>query len=161
MKKILVFILLLAIVLSVAACTGKGKGDEDTALNVSEVSPDSKGDSDGAPDEENDPGLGNGEVPDKGGFIKLNKSQYQVGEDIVVTVTGITKEMEKSLAFVAIYRADAMHDEWMGYEYLPEGDSIQSLPAPGEGEYEMRLYSSDLHGLDDNVFVMSVPFTVV
>ncbi|NLO38155.1 MAG: S-layer homology domain-containing protein [Ruminiclostridium sp.] len=96
----------------------------------------------------------------KQGKISLEKNAYQANQDISITVTGITEEMEKSKAYVSIYRKGAEHDEYGGYIYVKAGDSVVELNAPNlNGEFEVRLYSID-HNYTDESFVMSVPFTL-
>ena len=96
----------------------------------------------------------------KQGKISLEKNAYQAQEEISVNVTDITQDMEKSSAYVSIYKKGAKHNEYGVYQYILAGDSVVKLEAPNlNGEFEMRLYSIN-HNYSDESFVMSVPFTL-
>lgn len=96
----------------------------------------------------------------KQGKISLEKNAYQAEQEISVTVTEITQEMEKSEAFVSIYKKGAKHNEYGVYEYVKAGSSVVVLKAPNlNGEFEMRLYGIN-HNYSDESFVTSVPFTL-
>lgn len=96
----------------------------------------------------------------KQGKISLEKSSYKANQEISVTVSEITEEMERAGAYVSIYKKDAKHNEYGVYEYVKTGNSIVKLTAPNlNGEFEMRLYSIN-HNYTDESFVMSVPFTL-
>lgn len=96
----------------------------------------------------------------KQGKISLEKSAYQAQQEIPVTVTEITREMEQTGAFVAIYKKGAKHDQYGAYQYVKPESSVVKVTAPNEnGEFEMRLYSID-HNYSDESFVMSVPLTL-
>jgi len=96
----------------------------------------------------------------KEGSISLNKTTYTAFEEIKVSVSGITEQMVASKAFVGIYEKGAKHDEYGLWDYVSQGSSILTLTAYNQnGEYEMRLYTfRDI--LNDDTFVMSVPFTI-
>ena len=96
----------------------------------------------------------------KQGKISLEKNAYQAQQEIPVTVTEITKEMEQTGAFVAIYKKGAKHNEYGAYQYVKPGNSTVAVKSPNQnGEFEMRLYSID-HNYSDESFVMSVPLTL-
>ncbi|MBP7175133.1 MAG: S-layer homology domain-containing protein [Thermoclostridium sp.] len=96
----------------------------------------------------------------KQGKITLEKSAYQANQPISITVTGITEEMEKSQAYVAIHKKGSNHDEWGSWIYVKAGDSVVELIVPNlNGDFEARLYSIN-HNYTDESFVMSVPFTL-
>lgn len=95
-----------------------------------------------------------------GSSISLDKSVYSPSDTIIVTVTGITPEMVENYAYVSIYEKDAPHTEYMSWSRPTAGDCQLEFVAPAEpGLYEMRLYKED-YVFTDEVFVMSVPFTV-
>lgn len=99
-------------------------------------------------------------VLEKQGKISLEKSAYQANQYITVKVSGITEEMEKSQAYVSIFKKGAKHDEWGVFQYLKAGESTVQLMAPNlNGEFEMRLYSIN-HNYTDESFIMSIPFTL-
>jgi len=95
-----------------------------------------------------------------GGDVKLNKTAYTAGEEIIITVTGITEQMEAARAAVYIYKEDAKHGDYGSWAAVPAGTSVQKLTAPHiDGAYFIRLYSNGrLH--NDDTFVMSMYFTV-
>lgn len=96
----------------------------------------------------------------KQGKISLEKSAYKANQEISITVTEITEEMERAGAYVSIYKKSAKHNEYGVYEYVKAGSSVVKLTAPNlNGEFEMRLYSIN-HNYTDESFVMSVPFTL-
>jgi len=96
----------------------------------------------------------------KQGKISLEKNAYQAQQEISVTVTDITEDMEKSSAYVSIYKKGAEHNEYGVYQYVISGNSVVILEAPNlNGEFEMRLYSIN-HNYSDESFVMSVPFAL-
>lgn len=94
------------------------------------------------------------------GIISLDKTVYEPNEKIIVTVTGITNQMEDDSAFVAIYQRGADHNDWGDEYYYPSaGSSTLTFEAPDEaGGYEIRLYRTD--DLDDVSLVMKAQFTV-
>ncbi|MGI5839851.1 MAG: S-layer homology domain-containing protein [bacterium] len=92
------------------------------------------------------------------GVIELDKDAYLANSEIPVKAFGITEQMEKDGAFVAIYKIGAEHDQWGVYAYPKAGDSTIKLIAPNlNGDFEMRLYTED-HYYSDATFVMSIPF---
>ncbi|MDR0890216.1 MAG: zinc ribbon domain-containing protein [Oscillospiraceae bacterium] len=91
--------------------------------------------------------------------ISLDKERYYGDEEINVSIQGITQKMIEKQAFVAIYRANSAHNEYLNYQYPPPADSSLRFTLPENGEYEMRLYSAD-GNYSDETFVTSVPFTV-
>ncbi|MCL2752414.1 MAG: hypothetical protein FWE62_06650, partial [Firmicutes bacterium] len=97
----------------------------------------------------------------KAGSIALDKPAYTALEAITVTVTGITEQMVKVRACIGIYEKGANHNNSNGeYANVTQGSSSVRMYAPNKnGEFEMRLYSTDI-SYDDETFVMSVPFTV-
>jgi len=96
----------------------------------------------------------------KQGTIALDKVAYTAFDPITVSVSGITAQMVTAKAFVSIYEKGARHDSFGEYHYVTEGSGSVKLSAPNKnGDFEMRLYSTD-HSYTDDTFVMSVPFTV-
>ena len=93
------------------------------------------------------------------GSISLNKTNYEEGETITVTVSGITEQMVSEGAFVAIYRAGSAHNAWGEYHYPKEGSDELEFTAPEYGLYEMRLYVKNGQ-YDDTTFGTSTPFSV-
>ena len=108
-------------------------------------------------------GGNNGEKPsdpDENVYMRLDKTNYAEGEEIVLTVSGITEQMESDRAFVAIYRSGAEHGAWGQYRYPKKGADQLEFTAPEEpGSYEMRLYRKDGEYTDDT-FVLAAPFAV-
>lgn len=95
-----------------------------------------------------------------GAAISLDKAVYLPGEEIIITVRGVTQQMKEKEAYISIYRAGAPHTDYMSWKRPETGDSQLRLNAPPElGAYEMRLYRED-HKYTDDAFVMSIPFTV-
>jgi hypothetical protein len=93
--------------------------------------------------------------------VTLDKTEYDPGEDVAVSVSGITASMENSRAFVSVYCVGASHSEYGVYKHLAAGDSVETLAAPlDSGDFEIRLYT---HGnvYDDSTFVTSLKFTVI
>ena len=98
---------------------------------------------------------------EKSGAISLNKSAYTAMETITVSVSGITEQMVQVRACIGIYEKGEKHDSGNGeYTGVSQGSSTVQLYAPNKnGEFEMRLYSTDI-SFSDETLVMSVPFTV-
>ena len=102
----------------------------------------------------------------KAGSISIDKTAYTAKEIMTVTVTGITEQLVKTRAQVAIMQKDAPVTAAPGgslshgYTDVPEGDSKHEFTIPNRnGEYEVRLYSTyNLYNAD--TLIMSVPFTV-
>ncbi|MDR1227778.1 MAG: hypothetical protein LBK55_01970 [Azoarcus sp.] len=104
--------------------------------------------------------------------IGLDKSRYLRGEEIVVTIDGITARMANDKAILATYAAGAGHGSRLDYVYLHAGDGPPSgadaavhragkvtLPTPSRiGAYELRFYSKTPPG--DDTLVARLPFTV-
>ncbi|MCL2487127.1 MAG: FecR domain-containing protein [Oscillospiraceae bacterium] len=95
----------------------------------------------------------------KQGRIALDAASYPSGGGITVTVSGISTQMERAKAYIAVYPKDADHRAFTQWKPVPEGSSTQQFTAPAPGDYELRLYSMDGY-FNEEVFVMSVPFTV-
>lgn len=99
-------------------------------------------------------------------WIQMDKSNYDPNEEIVVTVSGLTRQqVEVDYAFVAIFKKGAAHDDYLESQWL-YGDcydgtkSVVSMEVPAEsGDYEMRLFRQDYTYADEDV-VTVVPFTV-
>lgn len=98
---------------------------------------------------------------DAAGRISIDKDHYTAGEEIQVTVTGISEEMAQSQAQLVIFAADADHNRAAtNWTHVTAGDSTKVMYAPDRnGEFEVRLYSRSQRR-DDDAFVMAVPFTV-
>ena len=97
------------------------------------------------------------------GNISLDKTAYTALEEITISVSDITEQMADAKAAVCIYVIGAKHEDRGVHGFwtsVPAGSSTQKLSAPNKnGEYEMRLYSNG-NALNDETFVLSVPFTV-
>ncbi len=91
--------------------------------------------------------------------VHPDKTNYEEGETIFVTVVGITEQMESDGSFIAIYKTGAPHEEYGAWEYVPAGDSQLELTAPEYGTYEIRLYSKDGEYTDDT-YVTKAAFSV-
>jgi hypothetical protein len=91
--------------------------------------------------------------------ISLDKSTYQGGDTIRVTVTGITQQMVDDMAYVAVFAVGAGHNDNLSFDHVNAGDSNFSVFAPpSAGNYEMRLYS--MSGVfTDDVLIAKIPFT--
>jgi DNA-directed RNA polymerase subunit RPC12/RpoP len=78
-----------------------------------------------------------------------------------VKVSNVSKRMEKAYAFIAIYRANADHEDlYSYYQDLQEGDNEFTFGPPEEvGNYEVRMYRHNGQR-DDASFITKVPFKV-
>ncbi|MCL2013489.1 MAG: hypothetical protein FWG69_00710 [Oscillospiraceae bacterium] len=93
--------------------------------------------------------------------LQLNKSTYNSGETITVTVSGVTPDMILAQAFVAIYGKNAAHSSYNEWKRLQnESDTLFFTAPSAAGEYEMRLYNQDFIYTDET-FVTKVSFTVI
>ncbi|MDR1463097.1 MAG: hypothetical protein LBI68_08190 [Azoarcus sp.] len=91
--------------------------------------------------------------------IGLDKSNYLRGEEIVVTIDGVTERMDNNKATLAIYAAGSGHGDRLDYAYLHVGDNQVLLPTPSRaGAYELRLYSKV--PANDDTLAAKLPFTV-
>jgi len=86
-----------------------------------------------------------GEVaPSAEATVTPDKDTYKEGDQITVSVTGITEKMQSESAFVAIYKAGADHNDWGAYKYPQPGDSDLTFDTQIDGgDYEIRLYSRE------------------
>jgi hypothetical protein len=78
-------------------------------------------------------------------MLQLNKSEFDPGEDIEVTVSNITMRILEEVVFVGIYKKDSFYNEFGEWGNVYELDTSHfTFNAPDEiGEYEMRLYRED------------------
>jgi len=92
--------------------------------------------------------------------IELDKTIYEPGEVIIVTVNNLPRHMNTAGAFVAIYDEGDEHFRFMEYQYPDTGNSVLEFTAPFyNGRFEMRLYNQD-NNYTDEAFELSVPFRV-
>jgi len=85
---------------------------------------------------------------------------YMFGDVIHVTVQGITDEMIRELAFIAIYDHGAPHNAYQQWFTISESSQSFSFETPRyEGLFEMRVYKQD-YVYTDETFLMSIPFRV-
>jgi len=96
--------------------------------------------------------------------ISLGKTAYTPGEQMSVTVTGITAAMESAKAFVSIQkqneRADSYGSPWKYVKDLYVSNGVWTVNAPTTvGDYEIRFYSKD--GDYANSLALQIPFKVV
>ena len=79
--------------------------------------------------------------------ISPDKAAYTLKEEMKITVTGVTSEMEDNYAFVSITKQKARPEDYGTYEYardLYETDGVWTVKAPEEpGDYEVRFYAAD------------------
>jgi hypothetical protein len=100
-----------------------------------------------------------------GASFSLDKTAYAFGEDMTVTVTGITAEMESAGACIAMSRHGAEHKQYTERQYPQAGSSMLTFTAPYRGDiniyedFELRLYSDSDYS--DETFIMKAPFTAV
>jgi len=95
--------------------------------------------------------------------ITIDKSSYAVGENISITITGITQDMVDDDGWIAVFHAGAPHTSWDDLEiwtYLTNTGTmfldLDWLTIPGD--YELRLFRNEDE--DDASFIMSVLFTL-
>ncbi|MDR2092145.1 MAG: hypothetical protein LBP58_02350 [Azoarcus sp.] len=93
--------------------------------------------------------------------VKLDKKTYAGGEEIGVTLNGVTDRMRKDGAFLAIYEAGTGHNENISdLTPLPAGNRELLFHAPHEsGSYEIRFYRKD-SPKNNATLATTVPFTV-
>lgn len=98
---------------------------------------------------------------DKQGSISLASDAFLAGDAIPVTVKGISETMERTGAWIGVFRrGSGRAGEYVGWVYVTAGDSVAQLRAPNEdGEFEVRLYAVR-SAQPGQTSVMSVPFTV-
>jgi len=89
----------------------------------------------------------------------LNKTDYRVGETIVVTTTGVTQQMQSDSAWVGIYKRGAPYREYGKYDYVKAGTNKVMLPAPERGLYEIRMFRRS-RPYDETTLVTRVSFQV-
>jgi len=95
--------------------------------------------------------------------VYLDKSTFEPGETMKIIVTGITDEMLRARAVIAVYQAGAPQNTWTELNtglYLKtaereEIEHVLNLPAD---EYELRLFKNG--NFNDAGFIMSVPFSI-
>ncbi|MDR2546264.1 MAG: hypothetical protein LBC96_01975 [Lachnospiraceae bacterium] len=94
--------------------------------------------------------------------MSLDKSTFEVGETIQVTVTEITSEWVANGAFVAIYDVGAPYNSYSPYQVhnftMPGSGSFELTAPTNDGSFEVRLYSAgDINF--DHAFYDSLLFT--
>jgi hypothetical protein len=91
--------------------------------------------------------------------ISLEKTHFELNEEITVSVSGITEEMRVSNPWVAIYEAGAAHTSWTQWFWLQAGDNTLTFRAPHmAGAYEFRVYTVG-SGYDDDTLAAVAAFT--
>lgn len=90
--------------------------------------------------------------------LLLEKKEYGPDDELVVTLTGISKGTADNRPLLAIFAAGAPYREYGEYTYPSQGDSTARFRLPDDGSYELRLYDRDA---DDATVVAMVSFTVV
>jgi len=92
--------------------------------------------------------------------VKLDNANYTFGNEIKVSVFGITAEMKENKAFASIYKAGADHGDYGDYQYLQEGDSELTFTANVDaGECEMRVYGNG-NQYNDETLLVTVRFII-
>jgi len=95
--------------------------------------------------------------------VTLDKSSYTPGENIRVTLTGITQDLVNAGGWAGVFRAGASHNAWGElnlWQYVSSAGTVNlTFAAPSAaGNYEVRLFNDG--GDSDGSFVTSVSFTV-
>lgn len=93
--------------------------------------------------------------------VTLDKETYARGEEIVVTLAGITKRMNQDSAVLTIHAADSAPGDDVTYGSSPvvAGESTVEFTTPLQtGSYEARLYRKRDQNAD--TLAARVPFTV-
>jgi hypothetical protein len=156
-KPLKIAALALALMMVLAACNGAAPTDNTSANNTpTDVSSSLSG--------ENTSMATATESPEPVELkMTLGKPEFNPGERITVTVTGITEEMENADAFIALYDADAPHGDWKERRYLGAGsaspDTFTFNALGMVGDYEIRLFGSD-DGDSDASLVLAAAFAV-
>jgi len=91
--------------------------------------------------------------------LYLNKENYQAGETIIVTTTGVTQQMQSDSAWVGIYKRGAAHRDYGKYDYVKAGTNKVMLTAPERGLYEVRMFKQS-RPYDNTTFVAKASFQV-
>ena len=93
--------------------------------------------------------------------IILSKSDFNPGERMLVTLTGVTAELYNDWAFIGLYQSGSPHDAELDFEYPDTiGTNTFTFYAPyAAGDYEMRFYRNDWEDSDDSL-ITRVSFTV-
>lgn len=92
--------------------------------------------------------------------LKLDKKEYFVGDSIQATVSGISDQMLNDRAFIAVYKANARHEEYMYFSYPESSAETLSIEVKLDpGQYEMRMYKKDAE-YNDHTLAAKVPFNV-
>jgi hypothetical protein len=141
----------LVIFVVVPALTGGNKPSPDNSDPTSAVSDQTKKTS-----EPTDP-----KIEDEGFGLFSNKTSYEPGEAIILTVAGnIDRQMLDGYAFIAITRAGDGHGDGIDYINLEKNVNQYTAYAPSEpGAYEARLYKNASASLDS--LLASLAFDVV
>ena len=92
-------------------------------------------------------------------YLKLDKSNYNSGDLMILTVSGITAQMEENLAWVGIYKVNASYNDYSDYKTVWEGTWEYEFYAPAEnGQYEFRLFKSE--GSNAAAVIATIKFAV-
>ncbi len=93
--------------------------------------------------------------------IQLAKSSFGPDDEVEVTVQGVSGQMEREAAFVAIFKAGAGHSERerLGFFQLVEGENVATFYhlTLDPGDYEMRVYRKGKGFSGEDLFA-AVPF---
>lgn len=93
--------------------------------------------------------------------LTLNKLVYQMGEDVVVSYTGVTAEEVSAQCWVTIARPGAASNSYLNWSYLAEGSGTVTLTPPNEvGTFEVRYYKAYSANDENLVKSKTVTFTV-
>ena len=95
-------------------------------------------------------------------LLKIDKTNYNPGDIIIATVSGVTAQMQEEEAWVGIFKTGASAtdwtEEWCQFQYLTEGTNQFEFDAPAAGgSYEVRLYRDNYAPY---TVLIAAPFTV-
>ena len=156
MKKILTLALILTLTLSLLTACGGGKntssdgnsiasGESSTPEgNGNSSTPSASGDNNSTPD-------GNESLPTSNEWFSLEKTNFEPGEEIVITTKDITAQMvnkpradypgQTEGPLIGLCKAGAESSGSIYYDFVKEGTNKIFRRAPSEkGEYEFRMY---------------------
>ena len=91
--------------------------------------------------------------------VTPDKAAYTPTEEMKITVTGFTAEMEDANAFVSVTRKNARPNDYGNYKYadnLYETNGVWTVDAPYDvGEYEIRFYKEDGNYTNEAIIAMT------